>query len=67
MADAYKPSVQSNEKKKGFDWMFPKPVDEVKDHWVSWAAISIDYMALLSKLIEPFWLYILHCLVLFGM
>ncbi|XP_066391061.1 protein FREE1-like isoform X1 [Miscanthus floridulus] len=29
-----KPSVQSNEKKKGFDWMFTKPVDEVKDHWV---------------------------------
>ncbi|GJN11273.1 hypothetical protein PR202_ga29452 [Eleusine coracana subsp. coracana] len=32
--DASKPSVQSNEKKKGFDWMFAKPVDEVKDHWV---------------------------------
>ena len=33
--DAGKPVVQSNEKKKGFDWMFAKPVDEVKDHWVS--------------------------------
>jgi hypothetical protein len=32
--DAGKSSVQSNEKKKGFDWMFAKPVDEVKDHWV---------------------------------
>ncbi|TVU01246.1 hypothetical protein EJB05_53285 [Eragrostis curvula] len=32
--DAGKLSVQSNEKKKGFDWMFTKPVDEVKDHWV---------------------------------
>ncbi|XP_062187219.1 protein FREE1-like isoform X2 [Phragmites australis] len=32
--DSGKPSVQSNEKKKGFDWMFTKPVDEVKDHWV---------------------------------
>ncbi|KAL6856152.1 hypothetical protein ACP4OV_018954 [Aristida adscensionis] len=34
MVDAGKPSAQSNEKKKGFDWMFAKPVDEVKDHWV---------------------------------
>jgi len=33
--DAGKPVVQSNEKKKGFDWMFAKPVDEVKDYWVS--------------------------------
>jgi hypothetical protein len=33
--DAGKHVVQSNEKKKGFDWMFAKPVDEVKDHWVS--------------------------------
>ncbi|KAL6656821.1 hypothetical protein ACP70R_004601 [Stipagrostis hirtigluma subsp. patula] len=32
--DAGKSSAQSNEKKKGFDWMFAKPVDEVKDHWV---------------------------------
>ncbi|CAM0906418.1 unnamed protein product [Alopecurus aequalis] len=32
--DAGKSSIQSNEKKKGFDWMFAKPVDEVKDHWV---------------------------------
>ncbi|KAI4967758.1 hypothetical protein ZWY2020_015096 [Hordeum vulgare] len=32
--DAGKSSLQSNEKKKGFDWMFAKPVDEVKDHWV---------------------------------
>lgn len=32
--DVGKSSVQSNEKKKGFDWMFAKPVDEVKDHWV---------------------------------
>ncbi|KAF7000271.1 hypothetical protein CFC21_016204 [Triticum aestivum] len=32
--DASKSSIQSNEKKKGFDWMFAKPVDEVKDHWV---------------------------------
>nr|CAB3454725.1 unnamed protein product [Digitaria exilis] len=32
--DAGKSVVQSNEKKKGFDWMFAKPVDEVKDHWV---------------------------------
>ncbi|CAN6183897.1 unnamed protein product [Urochloa humidicola] len=32
--DSGKPAVQSNEKKKGFDWMFAKPVDEVKDHWV---------------------------------
>ncbi|KAJ1291545.1 hypothetical protein BS78_02G323500 [Paspalum vaginatum] len=34
MVEAGKPLVQSNEKKKGFDWMFTKPVDEVKDHWV---------------------------------
>jgi hypothetical protein len=33
--DSSKPMSQSNEKKKGFDWMFAKPVDEVKDHWVS--------------------------------
>ncbi|EAZ04421.1 hypothetical protein OsI_26566 [Oryza sativa Indica Group] len=32
--DSSKPMSQSNEKKKGFDWMFAKPVDEVKDHWV---------------------------------
>lgn len=32
--EAGKPLVPSNEKKKGFDWMFAKPVDEVKDHWV---------------------------------
>ncbi|PUZ72595.1 hypothetical protein GQ55_2G407300 [Panicum hallii var. hallii] len=32
--NAGKPAVQPNEKKKGFDWMFAKPVDEVKDHWV---------------------------------
>uniref|UniRef100_A0A0D9X0M7 FYVE-type domain-containing protein n=1 Tax=Leersia perrieri TaxID=77586 RepID=A0A0D9X0M7_9ORYZ len=32
--DSSKPMTQSNEKKKGFDWMFAKPVDEVKDHWV---------------------------------
>uniref|UniRef100_A0A0E0LMH8 FYVE-type domain-containing protein n=1 Tax=Oryza punctata TaxID=4537 RepID=A0A0E0LMH8_ORYPU len=32
--DSSKPMAQSNEKKKGFDWMFAKPVDEVKDHWV---------------------------------
>ncbi|KAL5198154.1 hypothetical protein ABZP36_001666 [Zizania latifolia] len=31
--DSSKPMAQSNEK-KGFDWMFAKPVDEVKDHWV---------------------------------
>ncbi|XP_040382342.1 protein FREE1 [Oryza brachyantha] len=32
--DSSKPVAQPNEKKKGFDWMFAKPVDEVKDHWV---------------------------------
>ncbi|KAL5197024.1 hypothetical protein ABZP36_000536 [Zizania latifolia] len=31
--DSSKPTIQSNEK-KGFDWMFAKPVAEVKDHWV---------------------------------
>jgi hypothetical protein len=67
MVNASKPSVESNEKKKGFDWMFAKPVDEVKDHWVSWAEISIDYLDLLSKLIEPFCLYYFCWLMLFGM
>jgi hypothetical protein len=42
--------MQSNEKKKGFDWMFAKPVDEVKDHWVRWAAtISIYRSIVVAK------------------
>jgi hypothetical protein len=45
--------MQSNEKKKGFDWMFAKPVDEVKDHWVRWAAtISIYRSIVVAKSFE---------------
>ncbi|OEL13899.1 Protein FREE1 [Dichanthelium oligosanthes] len=53
--DAGRPVVLSNEKKKGFDWMFAKPVDEVKDHWVSRAVISNDYLTTRLRLMEPFW------------
>jgi hypothetical protein len=44
--DAGKSSMQSNEKKKGFDWMFAKPVDEVKDHWVRWATTIYMYYSI---------------------